>query len=193
MNPLISIVRNNVTEVIFVPYAKVNGDYDGYTSLMAGAISKFGKIYDWKATLIRFRLDFRLRLEPFIIKKSPWQKHGMSGSKWKTSTIVKIILQKSRNWEKTINCPFTELATSVKGLHTFPDPVEAIKAAHCIYIGGGNTFVLLKKLYELNLVELIRKRVLEDGIAYMGSSAGSNVATRSIQTTNDMPIAYPPS
>lgn len=41
---LILTYRNNVTEVIFVPYAKVNGDYDGYTKLMAGAISKFGKI-----------------------------------------------------------------------------------------------------------------------------------------------------
>lgn len=44
--------RNNVTEVIFVPYAKVNGDYDGYTKLMAGAISKFGKI-------LLPRIDFR--------------------------------------------------------------------------------------------------------------------------------------
>lgn len=84
------------------------------------------------------------------------------------------------------------LNTSVKGIHTFPDPIEAVKSAQCVYIGGGNSFVLLKKLYELNLVEIIRQRVLEDGMAYMGSSAGSNVATRSIQTTNDMPITYPP-
>lgn len=87
---------------------------------------------------------------------------------------------------------FAELQTSVKGLHTFPDPIAAINSAQCIYIGGGNSFVLLKKLYDLNLVDVIRKRVLEDGMAYMGSSAGSNVATKSIQTTNDMPIIFPP-
>lgn len=84
------------------------------------------------------------------------------------------------------------VGTSVKGIHTFPNPIDAVKSAQCVYIGGGNTFVLLKKLYELNLVDVIRKRVLEDGMAYMGSSAGSNVATRSIHTTNDMPVAYPP-
>lgn len=96
-------------------------------------------------------------------------------------------------FEEIVKTAFSRLGYSLKSIHHSSDPVEAVKTAKAIAVGGGNTFALLNRLYENNLVELISSRVNRGEIPYVGWSAGSNVATPTIRTTNDMPIVEPPS
>ena len=85
---------------------------------------------------------------------------------------------------------FAEMGYAMTSIHSAINPRDAVAATDAIFIGGGNTFRLLKALQDLDLVELIRRRVRE-GMPYIGSSAGSNVAGPTIRTTNDMPIVEP--
>jgi dipeptidase E len=80
----------------------------------------------------------------------------------------------------------------LEGIHTFDDPIDAVKQCDGIYIGGGNTFRLAADLHRTGVMETIRQRVSE-GLPYMGVSAGTNVACPTMQTTNDMPITMPAS
>lgn len=87
---------------------------------------------------------------------------------------------------------FRQLDIQVKGLHDCKDPVEALEQATGIFTGGGNTFLLVKTLHDLGLMSIL-KQVVEAGVPYLGTSAGSNIGGVNMQTTNDMPIVYPPS
>ena len=85
---------------------------------------------------------------------------------------------------------FLALGYALDSLHEANDKQQTIGDADAIFIGGGNTFRLLKALYDFELLDLIRQRVAE-GMLYIGSSAGSDVAAPTIKTTNDMPIVEP--
>lgn len=87
---------------------------------------------------------------------------------------------------------FSKINIKVKGLHEFEDMKEALKQAEGIFTGGGNTFLLVTQLYRHDLMTLLSE-TLKKGTPYLGTSAGSNITGLTMQTTNDMPIIYPPS
>ena len=87
---------------------------------------------------------------------------------------------------------FAQAGIEVRSVHDEPDVAAAVSSAEAFVVGGGNTFHLLRSLYEAGLVEAVRERVRQ-GTPYVGWSAGSNVACPTIRTTNDMPIVEPPS
>lgn len=96
------------------------------------------------------------------------------------------------DYTKRVSKVFSNLNINVKGLHEFKNPVDAITDAQGIFTGGGNTFVLVYMLYKHGVMSPLRD-ALFDGTPYLGTSAGSNICGLTMQTTNDMPIIYPPS
>jgi len=87
---------------------------------------------------------------------------------------------------------FAKINKEVKGIHEFEDFSTAITNAEGIFTGGGNTFLLVTQLYKNKIMTVLAETV-KSGIPYLGTSAGSNICGLTMQTTNDMPIIYPPS
>ena len=90
------------------------------------------------------------------------------------------------------NKAFNKIGITVKGIHQFKNKIDTMTNAKAIFTGGGNTFELVNQLYKEELITVI-KEVVEKGTLYFGTSAGSNICGPTMQTTNDMPIVYPPS
>lgn len=63
-------------------------------------------------------------------------------------------------------------------------PLATLETVDALFVGGGNTYALLKRVREAGLLDAIRVRV-RAGMPYVGSSAGSNLAGPTILTTND--------
>ncbi|MCC9041846.1 dipeptidase PepE [Myroides sp. M-43] len=87
---------------------------------------------------------------------------------------------------------FATINIKVKGIHEYENPIEAVHQAEGIFTGGGNTFLLVQQLYRTNVLDAV-KEVVHNGTPYLGCSAGSNICGLTMETTNDMPIVYPPS
>lgn len=87
---------------------------------------------------------------------------------------------------------FDKIGIQIKGIHEFKDAAQAVLQADGIFTGGGNTFLLVKQLYDHELLTPLKNSIL-GGTPYLGTSAGTNIGGLTMKTTNDMPIVYPPS
>ncbi len=94
-------------------------------------------------------------------------------------------------YTKMVSDALADLPYKVEAV-LYDNATEIISTADVIMTGGGNTFKLLHDLYKYKVIDLIRSRV-QQGIPYIGWSAGSNIAAPTICTTNDMPVIEPES
>lgn len=128
--------------------------------------------------------------------------HGESFLDWAEDAIRDYMGERSRivfvpfalddmdGYATTARARLGRMGFSVESAHD-GDPRERVRNAQAVFVGGGNTFRLLTRLIQTGMVEEIR-RAIEGGHSYIGSSAGTNIASPTIKTTNDMPIVYPP-
>lgn len=98
------------------------------------------------------------------------------------------------NWDEYLRIAregFGRMGIEVVGIHeSGRRPSEVVMDAEAVFVGGGNTFVLLDLMQRFEIVTAIQRRV-DEGMPYLGASAGANVACPTICTTNDMPIVCP--
>lgn len=85
---------------------------------------------------------------------------------------------------------FVAFGYQLDSIHLLEINHEIINNYDALAIGGGNTFQLAGLLQKKGLIEPIRKAI-ENGMPYIGWSAGSNITCPTIMTTNDMPIVEP--
>ncbi len=89
--------------------------------------------------------------------------------------------EKAKNVFKILNLEIID--------YTNEDLRESLEKCDGIFVGGGNTFLLLDKLYQYSLIDILKNKI-NSGIPYLGTSAGSNICGMTIGTTNDMPIVH---
>jgi dipeptidase E len=93
---------------------------------------------------------------------------------------------------ESVSGRFTELGYTMDSIHEMSISEDILSGYDAIVIGGGNTFQLANLLQKNKLISMIQTAI-NRGMPYIGWSAGSNIASPTIKTTNDMPIVEPES
>jgi dipeptidase E len=95
-------------------------------------------------------------------------------------------------YEAKVKEVFGAMAYEIDSIHHTDNKQKAIKNADGFVVGGGNSFALLHGVYKFDLLDAMRSQV-QQGVPYIGWSAGGNLGSPTIMTTNDMPIVQLPS
>jgi len=77
------------------------------------------------------------------------------------------------DYTRKVSEAFSKINISVKGIHEFENPIEAVEKAEAIFTGGGNTFLLVSQLYKNNVIDTL-ERVVKNGIPYLGNKRYAN-------------------
>src|SRR3989344_7621140 len=109
----------------------------------------------------------------------------------KRITFVPYALFDRDKYAGTVQDFFKKLGVDVLSLHETKHPENALEKAEALFVGGGNTFRLLRELHRLEIIANIRERIMQ-GMPYIGASAGTIITCPTIRTTNDMPIVEIP-
>ncbi len=109
-----------------------------------------------------------------------------------TVHFAPFALKDHEGYTERVRGALGRFGVEVVGLHQTVDPREAVRQAEVLFVGGGNSFRLVKALQEHQLLPTVRKRVASGELRYLGSSAGTNMSCPTLRTTNDMPIVEPP-
>ncbi|MCL4153739.1 UNVERIFIED_CONTAM: hypothetical protein GTU68_000071 [Idotea baltica] len=105
--------------------------------------------------------------------------------------FVPFALADHKTYGDLISKALSTLPITVRVATPDQDGAKLISEASVLFVGGGNTFRLLKTVQALDVMPSIRERYEQGDLRYMGSSAGTNLACPTIKTTNDMPIVVP--
>lgn len=119
-----------------------------------------------------------------------WIKPMIEKTKAKNILFIPYAMIRGSYDERTllVQNSLEQFGCSVTGIHQAKDPIKAIEECDGIVVSGGNTWVLNKMLHDLGLIRPLRKAILSQQKLYIGWSAGTNIASPTIRTTNDMPI-----
>jgi dipeptidase E len=101
---------------------------------------------------------------------------------------VTNLLPEAQDTFKKINIDVKLLDTTLPAT----EQQKLITNAQALYFTGGNTFQLIKSIYDNEVLEIVQGKI-KRGTPVIGVSAGTVIHGPTMKTTNDMPVAYPKS